>query len=98
MHIIDEIEELVSVMYRRGEEFAPSVILGVRVYKELCSHAMRTTNNPYASANGGIRDFTIQTTVGAFRIKVDPTKPDGYIGMNGRTLLDIIVEQELLGI
>lgn len=100
MDIIDQIEELVMAMYRRGEEIGPFVVLGSRKISELYKYmyTTRIRQNPHTAVAGGINSLTIQTSYGRLDIKVDKNKPADYIGINGRTLLDIIVEQELLGL
>ena len=52
--------------------------------------------NPYA--NIGSTSIAVHTSAAYLDIRCDTEKPANYVGINGRTLLDIIVEQELLGL
>ena len=96
MNIIDQIEELVTTMYRRGEEIGPFVVLGPKVYEEIYKHMLSNSFNPYGKL--GAQTLTIRTSLAHLEIKCDKYKSADYIGIEGRTLLDIIVEQELLGL
>ena len=98
MTIIDQIEELVSALDKRGEEISPFLHLGPGSYDELHKHARANMKNPYASIGNGHVTLIIHTSVGQVAILRTNRKCDSYVGMNGTTLLDIIAERELLGL
>ncbi len=95
MLIIDDIHELVSELYEGGEEIAPFVILGRNAYRNIWKEFATITRNPYSTV--GHITMTLNTTAGSLDIRLDVNKPADYIGINGRTILDIIAEEILLG-
>ena len=97
MYVIDTITEIVEELYKGGEDFAPFAYVGKDVYQTLRKHMIKQSCNPYTSVPGTFT-MTIQTPYEAISIKVDLEKPADYIGINGRTLLDIVAERELLGL
>lgn len=93
--IMAEIEKLVSKMYERGEEIAPFIYVDMQTYKVL---KLQMAQQSHYNTSYGYTSISVVTTVGQFGIKCDPTLPTNMIRNNGRTFLDIVVEEELLGI
>lgn len=93
---VQEINDLVFELHEGGEEIAPFVSVGVQVYKDLRKEMASKTHNPYAMQAGFVA-MSVCTPYCTVDVKCDPSKPADYIGMNGRTILDIIAERELLG-
>lgn len=96
MDIIDSIEELVSKMYERGEEIAPFIYVDQQTYRTIKVEMLKQSYN--SSVTHRFVVIEVITTVGCFQIKCDSSFPTNTVRNNGRTLLDIVVEEELLGI
>ena len=101
MSFLDHLEELVQALTRRGEEITPIVYMGSQVIRDLNHHAGANSLN----AAGGTPHHThhtpqvssVCTSWGYLTIRLAKEQSADYIGINGRTLIDIIVEETLLG-
>lgn len=93
--VIVEIEKLVSKMLEKGEEIAPFIYVDMQTYKIL---KLQMAQQSHCNTSYGYTSISVFTAAGQFNIKCDPTLPANMIRNNGRTFLDIVVEEELLGI
>jgi len=91
MKISEQIDELIQALIRRGESIPSSVTLGEDTLKKLKSGSDRCICNPQDETC-----LRYHTAIGFIEIKFGEDKPADYIGINGRTMLDIIVEEALL--
>ena len=95
MTVSEEIEELIQTMMDRGEYIAPIVVLSPSKMSELKKGSNRYMCNPYHNV-AGETSLQFHTGMGPIEVKCDETKRTDYVGINGRTLLDIIAEEALL--
>lgn len=98
MNSIDRIYALLEELNKRGEYMPLTIKVGIAAYNEIKRDVYNRTMNPYAGlGSSGYNTLRILSPYGDFIIKYDPEQPANHIGVNGRTLEDIIVEEILLG-
>jgi len=93
MTVLETVEEIIKHLAKEGKEFPSFAILGTNSYSSLYKEA------PYDHISlKGFCSINIHTQYGTIIIKCSTKVPADYISVAGRTMLDIIAEQILLGV
>lgn len=90
MNVSKQIDELIKMLMKRGEPIASFVTLGEEVFEDLQNEL-----DTYTLCTSG-NSILYCTFMGPIKVKLNKHKPTNYIGINGRTVLDITVEDMLL--